>query len=999
MKVSAKSEAMYTSVSARSDESFTITVPPPPASPSNLIVPESVVGTPSLLKKQDNASIYYLSPNGTALEINGNSVGIIAESGVKSIAGNFLLTHQGDVYELPSQTFILDNIISIATYQDQFYAVNNDGNVWYGSNTSSLVLDPNDPSGLLSNVKTVKVTYGQTMAIKNNGTLWSWDDKNVFDNFDAPSSFGGVARGYGHDCINSPHYDQNFYNWSYSLPRQVIGDLFSNNSPFLNGVLSVDLIGSAEGRKSIAVLKDGSVWQWGYLTASASNGDSSTNELDPGFYDGTDVGYPSDNLSLGVTAYNASCIEAWSVLDWTDKKYHSIRDGFDNVTGELPLYGDFNSGDIFYPEVLNNEYVVYHYPDVPEMVYSSAPVTFDGLIELPNFFSASITKYHHVALAKDGSLWGWGNNLFGQIAPVLNSQAQTYFGEQAYPQTDIVIPMPVGTRVASMAQYYPPEKWVAAVASSNSYSNALTYAINENGELWRWGNDFSGNNVIEPISTQIVQGYDDLKVGLGAVYGNGPEPCDVSQNMYCGSINTAENLLSLGNAFVVNWGHPNLAEVDHFELFESNSADFSNEQLIYQGKEIRALIIGKISGEWFYRVRACNGNGCSDFEQGMNKPVAVQLWSLAKSIQADMKPVIDSVNNEVPVSGFGLSAQPSSLEEPWVSAEWQISSTEAFDNNSIVFNYALVNQESQLALSIPNSLLKTAYTYWVRVRDKNSSGVWSGWSESVSFNTDQVNPLDIDNDGIDDRIQVNTSTDVNGNGILDQQEGIVAVTDELQEHVVCIAVSSGELASITYYPINDIPVSVRPEDSFNYGMFDFRIDNIPLASSIDVHFIFPEKISSDAKWYKYNPIDQSMIDFTSVVKIIDNEVIVTLTDGGDGDLDYAVNGSIVDPSGLVMLVAAEDSDSDGVLDDLDNCLLVPNVDQRDSDGDGYGNWCDADLNNDNIVNAADMYAIRPLYYTNNADADFNGDGIVNAMDVGLLRRMYGKSPGPSALVQ
>lgn len=42
--------------------------------------------------------------------------------------------------------------------------------------------------------------------------------------------------------------------------------------------------------------------------------------------------------------------------------------------------------------------------------------------------------------------------------------------------------------------------------------------------------------------------------------------------------------------------------------------------------------------------------------------------------------------------------------------------------------------------------------------------------------------------------------------------------------------------------------------------------------------------------------------------------------------------------------AAIDTDGDGVTDSSDNCTLTPNPLQRDTDADGYGNICDADLN-------------------------------------------------------
>ncbi|MEL7240404.1 MAG: hypothetical protein AAGK78_16220, partial [Planctomycetota bacterium] len=77
-----------------------------------------------------------------------------------------------------------------------------------------------------------------------------------------------------------------------------------------------------------------------------------------------------------------------------------------------------------------------------------------------------------------------------------------------------------------------------------------------------------------------------------------------------------------------------------------------------------------------------------------------------------------------------------------------------------------------------------------------------------------------------------------------------------------------------------------------------------------------------------------------------------------------------------------DSDADGVSDLIDNCTLDANPDQRDSNDDGYGNVCDADLNDDNIVNVVDLGILRSVFFTTDEDADFNGDGVVNVVDLG-----------------
>ncbi|MEM7675702.1 MAG: hypothetical protein AAF449_06825, partial [Myxococcota bacterium] len=68
-------------------------------------------------------------------------------------------------------------------------------------------------------------------------------------------------------------------------------------------------------------------------------------------------------------------------------------------------------------------------------------------------------------------------------------------------------------------------------------------------------------------------------------------------------------------------------------------------------------------------------------------------------------------------------------------------------------------------------------------------------------------------------------------------------------------------------------------------------------------------------------------------------------------------------------------------------------------GDGYGNPCDADLNNDCIVNVVDLGILRTVFFTNDADADLNGDGEVNVVDLGFLRALFFGAPGPSGVTQ
>jgi predicted flap endonuclease-1-like 5' DNA nuclease len=94
-----------------------------------------------------------------------------------------------------------------------------------------------------------------------------------------------------------------------------------------------------------------------------------------------------------------------------------------------------------------------------------------------------------------------------------------------------------------------------------------------------------------------------------------------------------------------------------------------------------------------------------------------------------------------------------------------------------------------------------------------------------------------------------------------------------------------------------------------------------------------------------------------------------------------------------------DADSDGVPDLADDCQILANPDQRDTNGDGFGNACDPDLNNDGIVNFADLAKMKSVFFKTNADADLNGDGIVNFADLARLKSQFFKAPGPSGLAR
>ncbi|MGV6858941.1 MAG: PKD domain-containing protein [bacterium] len=93
------------------------------------------------------------------------------------------------------------------------------------------------------------------------------------------------------------------------------------------------------------------------------------------------------------------------------------------------------------------------------------------------------------------------------------------------------------------------------------------------------------------------------------------------------------------------------------------------------------------------------------------------------------------------------------------------------------------------------------------------------------------------------------------------------------------------------------------------------------------------------------------------------------------------------------ITSSNDFDGDGQIDAVDNCPLVANPNQRDTDADLHGNACDPDLGGNEVVDFDDKALLQSVFFSNDETADFDGDGLVNFSDLARMKLYWELAPG------
>ncbi|MBI4681500.1 MAG: PKD domain-containing protein [Nitrospirae bacterium] len=220
------------------------------------------------------------------------------------------------------------------------------------------------------------------------------------------------------------------------------------------------------------------------------------------------------------------------------------------------------------------------------------------------------------------------------------------------------------------------------------------------------------------------------------------------------------------------------------------------------------------------------------------------------------------------------------------------------------------------------------------------------------------------------------------------------------------------------------------DSSANAGMYS----SMAVESNGTVHISYYDAVNGDLKYAKGTSGAFSTLTVDSAGNVGEHSAIAMTTDGivhityydaANSVLKYAVGTSsafskeIVDSSNNVGKYSSievtsgrlvhinyydssnsnlkhasmtyTDSDADRMPDRRDNCAQTFNPGQQDTDGDGYGNICDADLDNDGVVGFMDFNVFKAAWLSLpssgnwNPDADLDSDNAVGFKDFNVFK--------------
>ena len=332
---------------------------------------------------------------------------------------------------------------------DGYTAVKPDGTLWawgyneYGQVGSGTTFNYSSPVQISTGGGYWRRSYGgalHTAAVRSDNTLWTW----------GRNDFGQLGHGDTIDTI---------------VPNQVEGiDWYSASVGYMH---------------TVAIKTDGTLWAWG-SNEYGQLGDGTTDSKSSPVQIGTD----SNWAQIDTQYYHTLAIKtdgtlwAWGKNSWgaigngTQNNYSSpIQVGLESDWIQVSAGVDHSEGIRYDGSLWSwglNKYGQLGLGELPELQEDNlsivqTPTQIGLLTDWDDSTSLGYNSKFYVTVKTDGTLWGWGSNIYGQLGDGTTNNYSS--------------PIQIGTA----------NTWIQVAEGTHH-----TVAIDSSGKLWSWGRNNYG---------------------------------------------------------------------------------------------------------------------------------------------------------------------------------------------------------------------------------------------------------------------------------------------------------------------------------------------------------------------------------------------------------------------------------------------------------------------------------------------------------------------------
>ena len=443
-----------------------------------------------------NTHAMALRPDGTLWTWGSNNKGQLGDNSV---------TYRSSPIQVGSST----TWSQVGGGQTYSMALKADGTMWtWGNNTQSLLgdnttLERSSPVqiGALTTWSSIAAGgSGSMMALKDNGTLWSWGINNrgqVGDgteiNRSSPVQVGALTTwskiATGGDNSAAIKTDGTMWLWGLNNYGTIGDELtFHRSSPVQVGALTTWSKVALGNNHTMAIKTDGTLWAWGRNNVGQLGDNTTANKSSPIQVGSLTTWSQIDGgNSFAVALKNDGTMWLWGNNDYGQQgtSTTNISRSSPVQVGSLATWSKISAGTQGMSFAIETDGSWYSWGRNASgglgddtVINRSSPVQVGT--EVYGWSLVSRGGYHTAAIRADGTLWAWGRNQVGQ-----------------HGRNDTVLrssPVQLGTDT----------NWSKVSASTN-----CILAIKADNSLWVWGyqdQGVLGINSVTPVSSPVQVG-------------------------------------------------------------------------------------------------------------------------------------------------------------------------------------------------------------------------------------------------------------------------------------------------------------------------------------------------------------------------------------------------------------------------------------------------------------------------------------------------------------